>query len=253
MDYKQALKKLESLRKKIENKQEGSFTQAEQAEIAILYGECENIITQIIGVETVIVPSSHGASETYANKIEAGYLSSRTMHKYAGYQQLLKVIGRVRQLMKNPVLPQPVLSITQLVQTVRRFRECCQYLQVPPANERTVQDILWIMLRCQFDRVDRENTLPKFGVKSYRPDFGVPSLSSLIEVKYIGEKTQVQDIQKEILADVPGYLNETSRYSSIIVFVYDGAHKLRDPRAFIEDLRSVEGIIDVIVVPGVGA
>jgi hypothetical protein len=109
------------------------------------------------------------------------------------------------------------------------------------------------MLRSQFDRLDREETLPKFGTQAYKPDFRVPDLVTLVEVKFIGDKTRVQDIQGEILADVPSYLREATGSSSLIVFVYDAAQKLRDARRFVEDLRQVTGIIDVIVIPGVGA
>jgi hypothetical protein len=251
MDYQKALEKLEALRCLAEKdaRGRGSLSFEEQSEISILYGECEPVITQIVGVQVIKV----GATEVYSNMIEAGYLAGRTNHRYAGYQQLLKVIGRVRQLAEDPGLPQPAASISQLVRTLRRFRECCQYLQQPLANERAVQDVLWIMLRSQLDRLDREEMLPKFGAKSYKPDFGVPDLATLIEVKFIGEATRVQDIQEEILADVPGYLREATGYSSLIVFVYDAAQKLRDARRFVEDLRKVTGIIDVIVVPGVGA
>jgi hypothetical protein len=104
----------------------------------------------------------------------------------------------------------------------------------------------------QFDRVDRENILPRFAAKTYRPDFGVPDLRTFVEVKYIGAKTDVGAIQEEILADVPGYLSSSSEYAGIIVLVYDAAHKLRDARKFIEDLGSVEGIRQVIAVPGIG-
>ena len=58
-------------------------------------------------------------------------------------------------------------------------------------SERGVQDIIWIMLRAQSDRVDRESTPPRFGTKNYRPDFGIPDLSTLIEVKFIGERTRI--------------------------------------------------------------
>src|SRR5262245_25776106 len=109
------------------------------------------------------------------------------------------------------------------------------------------------MLRSQFDRLDREETLATFGAKSYKPDFGIPDLATLVEVKFIGEKTRVQDTQESILADVPGYLREATGYISLIVFVYDAVQQLRDPRRFVEDLRQVTGRIDVIVVPGVGA
>ena len=135
---------------------------------------------------------------------------------------------------------------------LRRFRECCQFIATPPTSERQVQDIIWIMLRAQFDRVDREDTLPKFGLKSYRPDFGVPDLRTLVEVKFIGPKTNPAEVQEEVLGDVPGYLTANPSYAGLVVFLYDAAHKLLDARKFVEDLRSVEGILDVIVVPGIG-
>jgi len=70
-------------------------------------------------------------------------------------------------------------------------------------------------------------------------------------VKFIGEKSTVGSLQEEILADIPGYLNEATRFSGIIELVYDHAQKLRDPRKFVDDLKTVDGILDVIVVPGI--
>jgi hypothetical protein len=107
------------------------------------------------------------------------------------------------------------------------------------------------MLCSQFDRLEREDSLPMFAAKSFKPNFGVPELQTLIKVKFIGEKTSVSQVEEEILADAVGYLADQSRYDSLILLVYDVAHKLRGPRRFIEDLRSVDGMIDVIVIPGV--
>ncbi|MGH9868167.1 MAG: hypothetical protein ACREAA_08400, partial [Candidatus Polarisedimenticolia bacterium] len=101
-----------------------------------------------------------------------------------------------------------------------------------------------------FERVQREETLPRFGLKAYRPDFGIPEIQSLIEVKFIGESTNPGNIQEEILADVPGYLASASGYQCLVALIYDATHKLRDPRAFVEALKTVEGIVDVIIVPG---
>jgi hypothetical protein len=109
------------------------------------------------------------------------------------------------------------------------------------------------MLRSHFDRVDREDTLPRFGAKNYRPDLGIPESRQLIEVKFIGDKTSLPEIQESIIADIPGYLTGNSRFDTVIILVYDYAHKLRDPKKFIEDLRSVDGIADVLVIPGIGA
>lgn len=250
MDYRQVLSRLQVLREFAERA--NGLTGEEQAEFAMVYGECEPVINQILGDEKVTLPGSPDGIETYRNMFEAGYFSSWTTHRHPGFLQLLKVIGRVRQLAEDPAVPQEPASIGRLVRTLNNFRECCQYLETPPGNERAVQNVIWIMLRAQFDRLDRESTLPKFGAKAYRPDFGVPDLATLIEVKFIGNATKVAAIQEEILADIPGYLSDATAYTTVVVFVYDAAQTLRDPKAFIDDLRMVDGIIDVLVIPGIG-
>lgn len=256
MDYKATLAKLEAFRAVIE-KYMAHWTNAsreEYVELCTLYGEVEEVIKRFGGESRIEVPErSDVKPSVYPNYIEAGFLSGRTFHMHAGYSQLLKIIGKVKQASEDPRLPPAPLTMTSLIQALRRFRECCQYIQMPPKNEREVQDILWIMLRTQYERVDREDVLPRFGAKTYRPDFGIPDLQILVEVKFVGEKTVIGAIQEEILADVPGYLAAAPRFSGIIELVYDHAHKLRDPRKFTEDLRSVEGILEVIVIPGISA
>jgi len=255
MDYKGALEKLEALRRAMERQDaSNSASPQDYQELCMYYGECEEIIHRFTGNSSVAVPLSHGAAPAiFPNFIEAGYLSGRTIHRHQGYSQLLKIIGKVRQALQDPsALPAPQ-SVTNLIQMLRRFRECCQFIQAPPRSEREVQDILWIMLRSQYDRLDREDTLPRFGAKAYKPDFGIPDLQTLVEVKFIGEKTNPSTIQEEILADVPGYLSEAAQFTGIIEVVYDYAQKLRDPRKFIEDLRKVGGILDLIVIPGIGS
>ena len=254
MDYKSILIKLEELRDLIEKYNKDPYssdknTRELSQQICEKYGEVEDVIERLAGRMEIKVP---GTINIYPNYIEAGYLSGRSFLAHQGYAQLLKIIGKVKQLSENPLIVRDERSIGSVVQILQRFRECCQYVRTPPVNERDVQDIVWIMLRSHFDRLDRESTLPKFGVKAYVPDFGIPELRALIEVKYIGATTKPSSIQEEILADIPGYLSKQSNYDGIVVVVYDAAQKLRDPRSFIEDLRHLDGIIDVIVIPGVG-
>ena len=256
MDYKNILIKLEELRDLIEKYNKDPYSSDKNTrelfqQICEKYGEVEDVVERLAGRMEVKVPGHQGTINIYPNYIEAGYLSGRTIHSHQGYTQLLKVIGKVRQLAENPLVFRDERSIGSVVQILQRFRECCQYVRTPPVNEQDIQDIVWIMLRSHFDRLDRESTLPKFGVKAYVPDFGIPELRTLIEVKYISAATKPPSIQEEILADIPGYLSKQGNYDGIVVLVYDAAHKLRDPVHFIEDLRSVDGIIDVIVVPGV--
>lgn len=246
MNYNEILVKLDKLRAGYKS------SGAEREETKILYGELEEVINRFAGVENVEVKThgNLGLCETYPNKVAAGLLASRTFFQNAGFSQLLAVIGKVRQHANDPNIPQVEYSVTDLVRSLRRFRECCQYEPDKPKCEKDVQNILWIMLRAQYDRLDRESVLPAFGVKSYRPDFGLPDLRVLLEVKYIGDRTNPADIQEEILADVPGYLSESTKYDSLIVFIFDGAHKIPDSRKLEEDLRSLDKIVDVIVTHG---
>lgn len=70
-------------------------------------------------------------------------------------------------------------------------------------------------------------------------------------MKFISPRTEPARLQDEIIADIPPYLSSTSGWDGVLVVVYDGAHKMADARKFEEDLRKVDGIIEVIVIPGV--
>ena len=257
MNYSEALSRLGELRDIFGKLRDSEKTPSDQFPVLsdegkILYGELEEVILSVTGVQKVEVEVAYGYKAVFSNYIEAALFSSQPFYNSEGYNQLLKVYGRIQRLAQDPIVPQPEQAVTHLVEILGRYRECCQYIRKPPEDEKAVQDIVWIMLRSQFDRVEREETFQKFGNKSYRPDFGIPDLRTLIEVKYIGEKTNVSSIQDEILTDIPAYLSSSIKYTGILVLVYDQGQKLRDPRKFIEDIQSVEGILNVQVIPGIG-
>jgi hypothetical protein len=259
LDYSLYIPQLERLRELMDQYRAVMYQSTPESkklyeELCEQYGAVSAVVEAILGRSEVNVEIRGGVFVTYPNLIEAGFLSGRTFHTHEGYSELLKVIGKAKMLgrMKPPHRDiEEGHSIEDLVRILNRFRECCQYINVPLASEAAVQDIVWIMLRSQFDLVDREDTLPKFGAKNYRPDFGIRELRALIEVKYIGEKTSVSAIQEEIIADVPGYLSTSSPYESIVVLVYDASHKLLDPKRFVEDLCGIKGIASVLVIPGI--
>jgi len=257
LDYKATLEKLEALRTVIGAYNPIMYHSSEKTrqlyhQLVQLYGEVADVVEKFEGKGKIEVPGRDDVKSVFPNYIEAGYLSGRSIHAHQGYAQLLKVIGKVKAEASRVRDAQPTVAAPQLGLVLRRFRECCQYLKEVPKNERAVQDVVWIMIRSHFDRVDRETTLPQFGIKGYRPDFGIPELRMLVEVKFVGEKTEPARIQDEILADVPAYLTSQSIYDSLVVFVYDAGNKLRDPAPLIRDLGSVAGISDIIVVPGIG-
>ena len=260
MNLRHALENLEKLRAIVDEYEPKKYASEPETKellrrLTEVYGSVEEVFEEFVGRATIKVTISGDTNPTiYPNLFEAGYLSGRTTHSHQGYSELQKVIGKVRALVENPSYqaPRDEATLSTLIRVLSRFRECCQYIVTPPKSEREVQDIIWIVLRSHFDRLDREDTLPKFGIKNYRPDFGVPELRTLIEVKFVGEKTQLASIQEEMLADLPGYLADQERYDGIVFFVYDAAQKLRDHRKFVDDLRATHGVTEVIVIPGIG-
>jgi len=218
-------------------------------EITELYGAIEPYYREVVSIQKIEVPVAGAGSrlkDIYPNFFEAGYFSGRTYHMYQGGMELRKVLARI----KNEDNSQSK-EIDNLVAVTKRFRACCNYIDYEIKNEKDVQDILWIMLRANYAEVEREETLKRFGVKQYRPDFGIPELKTLIEVKFIGDKTDPKKIQEEILSDIEGYLNKNQEYIKLIVFIYDQAQKLKDPEKLIQDINKIELVQEVVVIPGI--
>jgi hypothetical protein len=149
------VQKLERMVELVSDPQGGMDANA-QAEFALLYGELEDVITGFVGTGRVEVPGHYGnLKNIFPNFIAAGFLSGRNFQRHEGRMQLLQVIGKAKSRIRAPLTAEA--SISALVRSLGRFRECCQYISEPPKNERDVQEILWIMMRAQFDRLDRED------------------------------------------------------------------------------------------------
>ena len=251
MENEKILKDLYALRDAVQNYRRllaisgGNDRELAYIKVVDLYGKVAyyyKIVTGDLAVKAVNRRTRQ--IDIYPNFFEAGFLSSEKDHFIEGVNELTKVIGIIETAGLRVEEDQNKTSTI-----LARFRPCCNYIRTPIDTEENVQDIIWIMLRSNFTKVEREETLRKFGLKSYRPDFGIPDLKILIEVKFINDKTNPKTIQEEILADVEGYLNKNEEYTSLIVFIYDKANKIRDPEPFISDLKRLKYISDVIIVP----
>lgn len=135
---------------------------------------------------------------------------------------------------------------------MKRWRYDSDELQKPvkwPINEeREVQDILWLVLRSYFDDLVDEETLPKVGHSSYKPDFAIPSLRLLIEAKATYSKADFKKVEKEIMVDTKGYLLNTKDYDKIIVFIYDKSASVQEHGTTRKDLKKMAEIEDIIIV-----
>jgi hypothetical protein len=122
-----------------------------------------------------------------------------------------------------------------------------QSVRWPVNIEREVQDILWLILRSYFDDLVDEETLPKVGHSSYKPDFAIPSLRLLVEAKVVYKKEDFKKIEKEIMEDSVGYLLNTEGYDKIIVFVYDKSASVQEHNTTRNALIKITEIEDVII------
>ena len=138
----------------------------------------------------------------------------------------------------------------EVARTLERLRECSANRQNAPGDERELQEIVWTMLRARYEDAVREETLPRFGSKQYRPDFGVPSRSVLVEAKYLRESAHLGTIQDQILADATAYMGASSGYDAFVVLIYGANNVALDARNFVNDLRSINAITEVLLVPG---
>jgi len=118
----------------------------------------------------------------------------------------------------------------------------------PIVSEREVQDILYLVLRSYFDDLIDEEAMPKFGHKFHKPDFAIPSLRLLIEVKYADKKDDFKNLEQEIIIDTKAYLTNTKGYDRILVFIYDESSSVQEHEITRRDLKKLEEIEDVIIV-----
>ena len=90
-------------------------------------------------------------------------------------------------------------------------------------NEYHVQNLLWAVLAPVFPDLEDEENLPSIGHMHPRADLGVPSLRTIVEVKFLRQRGQsgFTRIIEEIAADTSLYLSRTTEYDNIVAFVWD--------------------------------
>lgn len=175
----------------------------------------------------------------------------------AGHQAAL--IWRCLMLAVSEVTTNALRTSSTVVQVLRQFESCMRRwrwdadghrtpVRWEIRGEREIQDILWLLLRAICDDLEDEDTLPKFGHSTYRADFGVPSLSLLIEVKYARSAVDFKQIEKEVLEDIVPYLRSPERYREVLIFIYDESCSVQEHATTQRALRSVAGVADVIIV-----
>ncbi|MCY4213496.1 MAG: hypothetical protein OXF68_07715 [Gammaproteobacteria bacterium] len=118
-------------------------------------------------------------------------------------------------------------------------------------HEYHVQNLLWTVLRPVYADLVDEEFLPKVGHKAPRYDLGVPSLETIIEVKFMRRAgpAACREITEEVAADCSLYLTPSTRYSTLIIFIWDECRQTEEYQTLKAGLEGLEGIKKVIILP----
>lgn len=138
----------------------------------------------------------------------------------------------------------------KLIKILKKFESYHLRRTIELENEKRLQEFLYPILKSHFPDLEEEASLSRFGNKSYVPDFTIPSAYLILECKYIGENTKINKTQEEIIDDSVGYLNQSSNYSKLIIFVYNAVNMPINEK-FKKDLKTIKGIKEIIISPGI--
>jgi len=118
-------------------------------------------------------------------------------------------------------------------------------------NEYHVQSLLWTILAPVFPDLEDEENLPSVGHKHPRADLGIPSLHTVVEVKFLRSSGQaaLAKVIEEVAADTSLYLSTDSGYDNIMVVVWDDSAQTEQHHELKTGLESIRGITCAVILP----
>jgi hypothetical protein len=108
-----ALSRLEHLKALLDRYNPIKYTSGDEThslaqEIPQAYGAVEDVYKQFAGAQRVELVDGK-QKHVFSNYFEAGYLSGSTLQAHEGYQELLRVIGRVRAIVLRKSMTDPLV------------------------------------------------------------------------------------------------------------------------------------------------
>lgn len=165
-------------------------------------------------------------------------------------------------LFDEDVTGQPALPIVdRVVRTCRRFPIAARQLLptrrhggrsgIEQNDEYDVQDVLHALLLLDFDDVRPEEGTPSYASKSARMDFLLKVDRLVIEVKRTRKGLGAKQAKEELAIDIDHYRVHPD-CGTLVCFVYDPDHLIRNPAGFERDLegqRTDQLDVRVVVAP----
>lgn len=114
-------------------------------------------------------------------------------------------------------------------------------------NEYHVQNLLYAVLAPLFPDLNDEETLPPVGQKNPRVDLSIPSLRTIIEVKFLRPGVAIQKMISEIAEDV-GLYKTDPRWTTLIPFIWDDSGRNEEHAKLIGGLKMFDLVLGAVVV-----
>lgn len=140
------------------------------------------------------------------------------------------------------------LGCIDLLAALERFKECVRYLNTRRSKgailniqgEDDVQDALFLMLRLWVTDLTYENPTDRVANRFSIKDFLVPQARTIIEAKFVRDKSHTKSVVSELNDDIENYRHHpctTASFSSSTTETrsfrtlnnYDGRSKRREP------------------------
>ncbi|TAK08190.1 MAG: hypothetical protein EPO39_04900 [Candidatus Manganitrophaceae bacterium] len=117
-------------------------------------------------------------------------------------------------------------------------------------NEYHVQNLLYVLLAPVFNDIADEVYLQPVGQKTPRVDLYLPSLHTIIEVKYRKDaKKSFQSLIGEIAEDASLYRSDVNRKDARIVsFLWDSTRATQEHAKFKEGILKIDGVNGCVVI-----
>jgi hypothetical protein len=270
MSTKSTLDTLEELKETLDLYNPIKYESTEESKrlrekIPQLYGAIEKKYRDITGNLKIVV-EDRGNKNFYPNYFEAGYLSGRTFHSHQGYQELLKVIGRVKNEVKNNLQSDSksesnlieLAALDKVKLIIKRFHLIARQLRarysgrptIEIENEYDVQDLFHSLLRLYFDDVRAEEYTPSYAGSSSRVDFLLKQEKLVIEIKKTRKGLGAKEVGEQLIIDSQRYQSHPD-CGQLICFVYDPEGRVVNPRGIENDLtKEINGVpVSVYIAP----
>ena len=225
------------------------------------YGEIRGAALRLLerhgvvrGVKSLHDPYDHRWHGKMSCEVDGATLETVVVDLKAEHQRRVDK-AKAAQAGLSVSAPEALSVITQLL---RRFYAVTMELRRrrtgrPPlemVDEYDVQYLVGALLKLHFDDVRREEWTPSFAGAPNRTDFLLKKEQIVVEIKKTRQGLDDGELGNQLILDREHYATHPD-CKTLVCFVYDPEHRLKNPDALEADLsKKKEGLVtEVLIIP----